>query len=905
MHSSLHYNRTLMATPTLVSAPRRHAYRVVRSSLGILAVLILLTAGFFTWFTLAARGALPKLDGELSVAGLAAPVSVLRDAHGVPHISASSLEDLFFAQGYVTAQDRLWQMDMTRRYASGRLSEILGSKYVKVDVQQRTLLMPLVAERAAAALESRDRGYLEAYARGVNAFIQANRNHLPIEFRVLQYSPQPWTVVDSMLVGAGMSEMLNLDQLENVLEREKIMARIGPELAADLYPNSSFRDHPPVNGPDEEEFAEENEHAEGGPAASNDRDAAEQKPTRRRARRGRSRSTSRRPGRTRQTRAAVESSPSLRMAVSDEFIPDFGPLVPGSNNWVISGTRTASGKPLLANDMHLPHQIPNTWYEVHLTSGDFDVAGVSLPGLPFVIAGHNQRIAWGFTNIGPAVSDLYAETFNDKGEYLTPEGWKQPERRREHIRVRWGRDVNLDLAITRHGPIVSHLVPGEKRMLAFKWVLHNPAALREPFFDVNSAQNWEQFRSAFSRFGSPGQNVVYADVDGHIGYQATGLVPVRPALSVATESPQVNASGSVSPNIPTAQQQSEPNLGSPPQGTGNPAVLDQENSGAALQVWPGANDAHEWAGYIPFDKLPSSFDPPSGVIATANGRITPDGYPYLISAEWGSAYRTERIYRVLGADRKFTAADMLALQTDVYSDFDRFCAQRFVYAVDRSSTASGRAKQAAEIMRNWDGKVTADSVAASIVSVSRQQLVKLLLEPKLGADYKDYRWFMSSVWLENLLLLQPTRWLPGSLNSYDELLTAAVENALNHEDAPRNLNNWRWGKSSTVQIQHPLFGMIPVLRRWTGPRNLEQSGNGYTVKQVGRSFGPSERMTVDLSNLDASTLNIVTGQSGNIFSRHFMDHWRAWYEGNSFNLPFTPSSVQQSGAHRLVLEPAK
>lgn len=899
-----------MASTTLVSAPRRHARRALRFLIGTLVVLILLVAGLLAWFMLAARGALPKTEGNLAVEGLGAPVNVVRDAQGVPHISAVSLDDLLFAQGYVTAQDRLWQMDMSRRYASGRLSEILGSKYVEADIQQRTLLMPVIAERAAAALDARDRGFLEAYARGVNAFIEANRNHLPIEFRALQYSPQPWTVVDSLLVGAGMSEMLNLDQLENVLQREKIMARLGPELAADLYPNSSFRDRPPVNGVSEEdEFAlDQSQPDEEGALAGAERPPAPagSRQPRHRARRRPRRTTTPRATHPRRssnrTRAElVPASSLLARSSAADLSPDAGPLFPGSNNWVLSGAHTATGKPLLSNDMHLPHQIPNTWYEVHLTSGNLDVAGVSLPGLPFVIAGHNQRIAWGFTNIGPAVTDLYAETFNDKGEYLTPEGWKQAERRQEHIRVRWGRDVNLDVAITRHGPIVSRLVPGEKRMLALKWVLHDPAGLREPFFDINSAQNWDEFRRAFSQFGSPGQNVVYADVDGHIGYQATGLVPVRPAAITNTppapSAPEV-APGSTNGNPSVASAEST-------HSTAIPGVLDQEQSSTALQILPGTDNAHEWAGYVPFDKMPSSFDPPSGVIATANGRITPVGYPYLISAEWGSGYRTERIYRVLGADKKFTAADMLELQTDVYSDFDRFCAQRFVYAVDRSPSASARAKQAAEVMRAWDGRVTADSIGASIVSVSRQQLIKLLLEPRMGADYKEYRWFMSSVWLENLLLMQPARWLPPSFKSYDDLLSAAVEQAVKHESAPRDLNNWKWGKMSPVKLQHPLFGMIPVLRRWSGPGQHEQSGNGYTVKQVGRSFGPSERMTADLSNLDASTLNIVTGQSGNLFSHHYMDQWKAWYEGKTFVLPFSSSAVQSPGAQRLVLEPAK
>jgi penicillin amidase len=329
----------------------------------------------------------------------------------------------------------------------------------------------------------------------------------------------------------------------------------------------------------------------------------------------------------------------------------------------------------------------------------------------------------------------------------------------------------------------------------------------------------------------------------------------------------------------------------------------------------GSDNAHEWTGYIPFDQLPSVFDPPSGILATANGRITPDGYPHSISTEWGSPYRTERIYRVLQSGKKLTPADMLVLQTDIYSEFDRFCAERFVYALDHAKNISQRAQQARDLMRNWDGRVTADSSAASIVSATRGELVRLLLEPKLGKasnaegeqqlSWQDYAWFMSSVWLENTLVHQPERWLPPNFQNYDELLTAAVEAALNRADAPRNVATWHWGRAHAVSIQHPIFGSIPVLRRWTGPGTHDQSGDGYTVKQVGRTFGPSERMTVDFSDLDQSTLNLVTGESGNLFSPNYMDQWAAWYNGTTFTLPFSPVAVEKSRRHQLIIEPAK
>jgi penicillin amidase len=246
---------------------------------------------------------------------------------------------------------------------------------------------------------------------------------------------------------------------------------------------------------------------------------------------------------------------------------------------------------------------------------------------------------------------------------------------------------------------------------------------------------------------------------------------------------------------------------------------------------------------------------------------------------------------------------MLALQTDVYSDFDRFCAQRFAYSIDHAPRAGARVRQAADLMRNWDGKITADSAAATVAVASRQELTRLLLEPRVGALWQDYQWFMAPVWLESMLLHQPARWLPAGYAGWDELLAAAVSAAVDRSGISQNLNEARWGKDHYVDIEHPLFGTIPLLRPWTGTGRTPQSGDGYTVKQVGQHFGPSERLTVDLSNLDASTLNIVNGESGQIFSPHYMDQWHAWYEGTTFTLPFSPAAVESEKADVLELQP--
>ena len=800
---------------------------VKRVSISILLAVVLALLAGAGWAYWIARSALPQLDGRASVEGISARVRVVRDGHGVPTIEAATLEDLFFAQGYVTAQDRLWQMDVLRRAAAGELSEIVGEDMVKVDRGQRILGLRLAAQDAERLLSARDRSYFEAYARGVNAFAESHRDRLSLEFRLLKYSPRPWTVTDSLLVGARLVEDLNHYSYGRALTREKILARLGPQLTADLYVNSSWRDRPPT----EMRRSMEEELPAAGSGDDED-DEEEGAPT------------------TETTRLIS----ALAAEESDAFRP-------GSNNWVVSGQHTVTGKPLLSNDMHLGHQMPNLWFVTHLKSGDFDVAGVTLPGLPFVIVGHNQRIGWGFTNLGPTVEDVFVEEFNDQGQYKTPAGWQEPQHRQEVIHVKNKPDVTVDVVTTRHGPIITDLVPGETRKIALRWTLYDGLTLT--FFDLDSAQNWYEFRKAFQNFVAAGQNAVYADVDGHIGYQATGKVPIRVA------------------------------------GDGSLPVS-------------GSDDAHEWKAYVPFDEMPHIYDPPSGILATANGRIAPDGYKYSLSTEWEAPWRTDRIYRVLESGKKFGPGDMLALQMDISSAYDRFCAEKFVYALDHAGKISDRAKQAAEILRDWDGRMAADSSAPAIETAARQQLVRLLLAPKLGPvedkaagtlNWKSYKWLMGPVWLENVLAKQPARWLPAGYENYNVLLAAAVEQALKQPEAPAYVGQWKWGKMYPAEIKHPILSHLPFIGRFTGPGLHPLSGSTYTVEAESRDHGPSERLTLNFADFDKSTLNLVTGESGIFLSPYYMDQWTAWYGGSTFAFSFTSDAIEKHKKHEMTLEP--
>jgi len=820
-----------MATATLSpSRPRLSIFRRITLAICFLvAVFILIAAAWFYW---AAHSSLPQVDGNLKVAGLKAPVNVLRDAQGMPHIRASNMEDAIFAQGYVTAQDRLWQMDITRRFAAGELAELLGPDLVRNDREQRILMLPELAERATAALSPEERALSNAYCAGVNAFIESHRDRLPIEFRVLRYQPKPWRVADSFLIGANMMKALNHGTANDELIREVITAKLGPELTAELYPQTSVRDHPPTE-----------------PVHASNQKTKQEDPS--------------------------EDDPDFApdSQISDDVQEE---PVPGSNNWVVSGAHTVSGKPLLSNDMHLDYGVPGIWYEVQLEVPvkGFDVAGVSLPGAPFVIVGHNQRIAWGFTNVEPDVEDLYVEQFNSKGEYLTPQGWKQPERRHEVVHVKGAPDSSFDVIITRHGPVVSELFPGETRKLALHWTVYDKPISFSTFIAADAAQNWTEFRKAFSQLSGPGQNVVYADVDGHIGYQATGQFPIR-------------------------------------------------KSGDGSIPVSGADDAHEWTGTIPYDKLPSTFDPPEGIVATANARMVPSGYPYPISTYFDVPFRTQRIYSVLQSGRSFEPRDMLALQMDVYSDFEKSLADRFVAAVDHTGKATPRAKEAAELLRSWDGRVTAESPAANIIVFARRAAVREILQPELGSvQVQDLaeneksieikallqKWLPSATFLENVLRDRPARWLPKKYKNYDELLVAALDRAVTGEKGSFKIRSWTRAKEFPSHFEHPIFGQIAWLRAilpqsMTGPGIVSLDGDQWTVKANGRYYGPSERITMDLANFDNSTMNVVTGQSGQPLSPHYLDHWPAWLNGTTFPWGFSDAAIEKAAVHRLTLEP--
>ncbi|MGA2984907.1 MAG: penicillin acylase family protein [Terriglobia bacterium] len=788
-----------------------------RLALVVLIVLLLTTVGGGLWLRWRTRASLPILDGAILAPGLPARVEVLRDIHGVPHIRAQSVADALFAQGYVTAQDRLWQLDLSRRNAEGELSEIFGDRTLRLDIESRTLGFPQVAERALAELSPDERRLLDSYTRGVNAFIESHRDRPPLEFLMMRYRPQPWRAIDSVAVTLNLAAALS-QSWKTDLMREHIAAKLGKDLFSDVFPDHSALDVPVADAPTPAHQGPKTVGAYLGNEAFADDLLAE---------------------------AYFSSTMETPGGV-------------GSNNWVVNGSHTKSGKPLLANDPHLAHSIPSVWYMIHLKAPGLNVTGVSLPGLPFVIIGHNEHIAWGMTNTGPDVQDLYVESFNfrDSRKYLHNGQWVDADVRDESIKVRNQRDYRFTVMATRHGPIISH--DGD-RDLALQWTLLIPHAVRIPFLRINQAGNWQEFTAALRDFNVPMQNCIYADAEGNIGYYAAGLVPIR-------------------------------------------------NQGDGSVPVPGSTDDYDWAGFIPFDDLPHSFNPPSGMIATANGRIVADNYPYFITAKWEAPFRTARIFQLLREGGPFTSSDMLRIQTDILSLEDVWLAKQLLAAAGNQAPASRDARFALGVIKGWDGEARVDSAATLVLEVTRRALLARILKPKLGDDLSGYRWPMSAIFLQNVLEQNLTRWLPSSDTDFNTTLIKSLDEGISQIPAlvhSQYYAAWRWGDTIPLTFHHPLSGGMPVLGRLLDVGPFPQSGTSTTVKQTTPSVGPSMRMVVDFSSLDQSMQNITLGESGQVLSPYYRDQFSAWYEGKSFPMLFSDAAVEKGAIHKLVLEPGR
>jgi penicillin amidase len=710
----------------------------------IIAVLLAAALAAVYWY---AYRPLPKTSGTIETL-VERNVTVARDALGTPHIKAGSLDDLLFAQGYVTAQDRLWQMDSLRRLAGGELAEIVGRAAIDSDREARGLRMRRLAEDAIRDMPQPDRSAMAAYARGVNAFIETHRNQLPVEFTLLGYQPRPWKVADCALIGFQMFRTLTTTWKDELLKRNML--------------------------------------AEGDPAK-----------------------------------------------VSFLFPPRTGSETqPGSNAWAIAGRWTASGKPILANDMHLEFSLPGIWYMAHLEAPGHNVAGVSLPGAPGIIVGHNDRISWGITNLQFDVQDLYIEHLDTRtGRYQFRGQTEQARAEREIILVKQSAPVEQVVWVTRHGPVLSG---GGSEPISLRWSAAEPGIFQFPILDIDRARNWQEFTAAIARFPGPGSNFVYADVEGNIGYHAAGKLPIRKGW------------------------------------TGDLPV-------------DGASGEFEWQGFIPFDELPSTFNPDSGVIVTANQNPFPADYKYPVNGNFASHYRSAQIREMLSARKGWRPQDMPVIQKDVYSGFARFLAQALVAAYERRKANNPSIEPAIQLLRGWDGQMEYSRPAPLIVTLAYQHLRKAVIESASKAA-PTYDSQMAPAVLEKLIRTRP----PGWFTDYDETLLRSLAEAVDEGQRMQGskIENWRYGAYTEITITNPVIHQAPVVGKYFDVGPAPMSGSSTTVKQTTRRLGPSMRMAADLSDWDGSLLNVIIGQSGHILSSHYKDEWEHYYTGQSFPMQY-------------------
>lgn len=788
---------------------------------------------------------LPQLDGTVSLPGLQQEVTVGRDAWGVPHIRAASLEDLAQAQGYVMAQDRLWQMDLLRRVARGRLSEILGPLTLPVDKEFRTYGFSRAADRDATLLDPESLRLMEAYARGVNKFIEHHRNNLPLEFSLLRYTPEPWRPSDTLAISAYMYRTLT-NTWETELHRAAVAERAGSEHARDLFSQVAPMDHFVIGDPDVPNDG--SQRSSTGPDDEDDDDDLVPD-TVLKANRGLSDGT-----------AVPDSAPDLGSALSRSVLtfleesPEAIRRGLGSNNWVVSGAHTATGKPLLANDTHLDLSIPPIWYEIHLTAPGWNVKGFTLPGAPMIIIGHNDRIAWGFTNNGADVQDLYIETFNPSSpdEYRVNGAWTKAQVLDETIRVKGRPDEHLNLTVTRHGPVVRR--EGDHGY-ALRWTATEPGGLANTYNWLGKARNWNEFRNTMKRVWGPAQNVVFADVDGNIGYIMAARVPIRK------------------------------------KGHGEVPV-------------PGDTDDYEWTGYIPFDQLPQALNPESGFIVTANARVVGPNYKPYLTDRWYEPYRTARIYDLLHDRHDLRPVDMLKVQTDTYSYPEVFLADQLSAAARTVKPKDPRTLKLIEGLKDWNGIADANSPEVSFLHATISAAVDLLLQPFLGNDTNLYQWRRTS-FLQKILTDRPAKWLPSAYKNYDELLAAAGDRAvgtLTEQSRSASIDDWAWKRFDSLYMLHPL-GRSGILKTFLSITDMPQSGTVYSVRAAARTHGPAMRFVANLADWDNSILLIPAGQSGQPGSSHYTDQFSYWYEGKPIFSPFTDAAEAAARKHSLILKP--
>ncbi|MDQ2904307.1 MAG: penicillin acylase family protein [Chloroflexota bacterium] len=793
------------------------------------------------------RRPLPKTRGTLHLAGLHEEVDVITDRYGVPHIYARNEDDLFFAQGYIHAQERLWQMDFNRRVGSGRLSEIFGEIAIEADRFSRRLGMHRASAAEADRLSEHNKRALDAYALGVNRFIEGGK--LPIEFTILRFKPDPWRSADSIQWAKMMGWNL-CGNWETEVIRARIIARIGPERAARL--ESGYDPKHPLIVPPGVAYQGVN-------------------------------------------LGLLEQYEELKL------LSGFG-MLGASNNWVVDGSMTVTGSPILCNDPHLGQAAPSIWYECHLVAGDIDVIGASFPGSPGVVIGHNQNIAWGVTNAVSDVEDLYIEKFNPQNplQYEYQGAWEEAQVVREEIKVKGAKQpVIEEVRITRHGPILTHIprasVPHvvggsngaheeqpqpEELPLALRWTGLEQCNILSAVQKMNRATNSEEFREALRDWDVPPQNVVYADKSGNIGYVMAGAIPVRAR-------------------------------------------------GQALLPVPGWTGEYEWTGLIPFEELPQTYNPEQHFIVTANNRVVTDDYPYYITHEWLNGYRAQRIRDLLTSKPRLALSDMAAIQSDQYS----LPAEEIVPRVIQLQPETPIAVAALEVLRAWNYVLAPESAGAAIYATFLHKLERIVFSAMLGDDETlvyNYLGMGSTILaLQNgyasrtrpllirLLTERNDAWfadsaIPNGPRSWDAAIASAFHAAVTdlHEKLGLDVARWHYGDIHRMTYNHPLGAVKPLDRIFNrGPYgvggDIDTVNMGATLPRQPETVVtvPSFRQIVNLADLNASLSGHAPGQSGHPASKHYDDFIKRWLKVEHHPMLCEREAIEQNADGTLHMLP--
>ncbi|AOV09052.1 penicillin acylase family protein [Sporosarcina ureilytica] len=762
--------------------------RWVKGLLWGIGIAVVLTASLFLLLNFYIAKSKPVIEGEVHVSVLDEDVIVTRDEHGVPHITAASDADLYRAQGYVQAQDRLFQMDMARRQASGSLAEVVGEAAVDTDKHFRTFSLRVAAEDSYDGYSDEAKEVLHLFAEGVNAFIEEAKEarKLPYEFAVLGYTPEPWTAVDSLTIGKYMAYDLG-GNWDTLAVRHWALNHLELEKAKELF----------ITYPEN---------------ASSIIAANRESPV----------------------EVAGQFNPEL---VAHEFN--------GSNNWVLSGEKTESGFPLLADDPHLGLNTPSIWYQMHLQSPEQNVSGVIFAGVPGIILGHNEDIAWGVTNVGPDVQDLYIEKPNpdDPTLFLYDGKWEQAEVRDETISVKDADDVPFDVMVTRHGPIISDILYKKEKptaLFSMHWTALEPTKELEAILRMNKSTDWESFEEALEDFHAPAQNFVFAAKDGTIAYKANGRIPIR------------------------------------------------KKGNGELPV-PGDSSEYGWEGYIPYDELPRVVNPEEGFIATANNEVIGDEYPYHITEFWAQPYRYERIAEVLNEGDNFTAEDMMALQMDQKNLYAReFLGDmlRSVIAIDTDE----KYKEIVNVLEEWDQFDDVDSAAPLIFHKWIKQLPVTMFKDEMPKDV--YNMLPGKGQITDQLMRDGYAGKPGQWVTAYGGIDHWVFNTFKKSIAETtqafgsDVENWRWGDYHQVTFPHALSSASPLFESFLNPKKQEVGGSNITVQAAAFKadgtvhHGAPWRFVADLSDLSAAYHIVGPGQSGHIKSKWFHSQVDDWVNGN-------------------------